>query len=106
MAERRSTVSAGIPWPTRAEALRLVVDEGARPDWHDGAACRHAPMDVTWFPTRAYDAGPAKAVCRTCPVRVECLAWAMKQGRRLEGIWGGLDEAGRLRLRRVRAVRA
>jgi Transcription factor WhiB len=43
----------------------------------------------------------AKAVCERCPVRGECLQWALDAGADADyGIWGGLDEAERRRLRR------
>jgi WhiB family redox-sensing transcriptional regulator len=41
----------------------------------------------------------AKAICRGCPVRLECLAAALDD--RIEyGIWGGLDERQRRSLLR------
>src|SRR3546814_526697 len=38
--------------------------------------------------------------CRACPVRTECLAWAMLHG--AEGYWGGTSTYQRDQLRRVR----
>lgn len=41
----------------------------------------------------------AKAICRGCPVRLECLVAALSD--HIEyGVWGGLDERERRRLRR------
>jgi WhiB family redox-sensing transcriptional regulator len=41
----------------------------------------------------------AKLICRRCPVSATCLSWALASG--LEaGIWGGLTEDERHRLRR------
>jgi WhiB family transcriptional regulator, redox-sensing transcriptional regulator len=37
---------------------------------------------------------PAKAVCARCPVRAQCLKWAI-DNRQTHGIWGGLDESER-----------
>jgi WhiB family redox-sensing transcriptional regulator len=42
----------------------------------------------------------AKAVCQRCPVRVQCLAWAMKTHQDA-GVWGGLSEDERRALRRA-----
>ncbi len=39
----------------------------------------------------------AKAVCAQCPVRMECLEWAIDT-RQPHGVWGGLDEHERERL--------
>lgn len=65
-------------------------------DWEDRAQCRGADADIFFAPggTQEYR---AKAVCRTCPVRWECLAYALKN--RVEhGVWGGLTDRERRRL--------
>jgi WhiB family redox-sensing transcriptional regulator len=36
----------------------------------------------------------AKAICRSCPVRKECLDYALRI-REQHGIWGGLNETER-----------
>ncbi len=54
-----------------------------------------------FFPVIDDEAGPAKAVCASCPVRLECLEYAI-QTRQDDGVWGGLDETERKRLRRRR----
>ena len=54
-----------------------------------------------FFPITDDEARPAKAVCSTCPVRLECLEYAIAT-RQDDGVWGGLDEAERKRLRRRR----
>jgi WhiB family transcriptional regulator, redox-sensing transcriptional regulator len=36
----------------------------------------------------------AKAVCGGCPVRAECLDWALASGERF-GVWGGMSERER-----------
>ncbi|HEX6523076.1 MAG TPA: WhiB family transcriptional regulator [Streptosporangiaceae bacterium] len=41
----------------------------------------------------------AKQICRRCPVRAECLAFATSNDERF-GIWGGLDPDERRNLRR------
>jgi WhiB family redox-sensing transcriptional regulator len=42
----------------------------------------------------------AKAVCATCPVRPECLEWALATGQD-SGVWGGTSEEERRALRRA-----
>lgn len=72
----------------------------ARPAWMARAACRGmAARDDVFFPPRGEATGPAKAICRGCPVRFDCLDYAMINGER-HGIWGGLSERERRRLRR------
>jgi WhiB family transcriptional regulator, redox-sensing transcriptional regulator len=63
--------------------------------WRSAAACRSADPDL-FFPIS--DSGPAreqtaqaKAICATCRVRRECLAFALRTGQ-VYGIWGGTTE--------------
>ncbi|MEU9090601.1 WhiB family transcriptional regulator [Streptomyces sp. NPDC087901] len=72
-------------------------------NWRTLAACRDEDPDL-FFPIGS--TGPAvvqtedaKAVCRGCPVREECLRWALDNGQDA-GVWGGLDEAERRALKR------
>ena len=69
--------------------------------WRAAAACRYCDPDL-FFPVSA--AGPAanqaataKAVCGQCPVRSQCLDFALSS-RQAYGIWGGLTEQERSRL--------
>jgi WhiB family transcriptional regulator, redox-sensing transcriptional regulator len=72
-------------------------------DWQARAVCRDVDPEL-FFPSA--EAGPAyarqvaagKAVCARCPVRAECLAWALE--RLPYGIAGGLTERERLAVRR------
>lgn len=73
--------------------------------WHDDAACQGADTTV-FFPASDNNAGPAKAICDTCPVAVECLEWAIET-RQPDGVWGGMTAQERHRLvrRRQKAAR-
>lgn len=78
------------------------------------AACRGAaPVDGTadgpagvhlWFPTRRSGAdnhaATAKDICRTCPVREQCLLYAVTLNID-DGVWGGTGEAERRWIRRA-----
>ena len=68
--------------------------------WRDDAACRGADIDL-FFPVSEDDAGPAKEICATCPVREACLEWAMATHQE-DGIFGGMTATERRRLRRRR----
>jgi WhiB family redox-sensing transcriptional regulator len=60
------------------------------------AACAAEDPDL-FFPDDSRsneDAARAKAICARCPVRDECLRWAI-DNRQTYGIWGGLDESDR-----------
>lgn len=66
--------------------------------WQDRALCAQADPDA-WFPEKGMSAWWAKQVCRRCPVRTECLGYALTHGE-TQGIWGGLSYNERLRLTR------
>jgi len=72
--------------------------------WWTEAACQAADPDL-FFPVsaagRGGDEARAKQVCAGCPVRTDCLSYALDAGAGLQGIWGGLSEAERTRLRRA-----
>jgi WhiB family redox-sensing transcriptional regulator len=66
--------------------------------WRFHARCADQDPDL-FFPVGS--SGPAlrqtlraKAVCAQCPVRSECLEWALDTGQP-HGVWGGLDEQER-----------
>ena len=60
----------------------------SHPAWMDAAACRDEDPEL-WFPLDG-NGRLARAICRECPVRVDCLNHAIAVGTR-DGIWGGLD---------------
>ena len=69
-------------------------------DWRKDAACRDLDTAI-FFPDVEEDSGPAQAICATCPVREACLEFALIT-RQDDGVWGGLDENERRRVRRRR----
>ena len=79
-----------------------IPDQG----WRRLAACRDADPEL-FFPVSA--SGPsldqitqAKAICAGCPVRRQCLAFALDT-RQDHGVWGGMSEQERrLRARKTR----
>ena len=74
------------------------------PDWHDQANCLGVDPDL-FFPERGASTREAKEVCRGCVVREDCLEFALQNGEKF-GIWGGLSERERRRIRRQRAQAA
>jgi WhiB family redox-sensing transcriptional regulator len=66
--------------------------------WMRRAASRGAGVD-TFFIESGASSRPAKATCAECPVRRECLDFALAQGERLRGIWGGTSERERRQMR-------
>ena len=68
--------------------------------WKDGALCKGAPIRM-FFLTRGEDPKPAQALCRECPVRIECIEYALATDC-YEGIFGGLTHRGRVKFMRAR----
>ncbi len=69
-------------------------------DWMDRGNCVGVNAAL-FFPERGESVVEAKAVCAACVVRAECLDYALTHRERF-GIWGGLSERERRRLRRAR----
>ena len=68
-------------------------------DWTAQAACGSKDPDDLFVSGAAQNR--AKAVCRSCPVRTECLADSLDN--RVEfGVWGGMTERERRALLRRR----
>ena len=76
------------------------IDTDGR-SWQDEANCLGVDPDL-FFPERGASTREAKEVCRGCVVRLDCLEFALVNGEKF-GIWGGLSERERRRLRRQRA---
>lgn len=75
-------------------------------EWWSLAACQAVDPDL-FFPMSATnparrELAAAKAVCERCPVRAECLQYALAAGQ-VQGIWGGTSEEERRLLRQRRA---
>jgi WhiB family redox-sensing transcriptional regulator len=68
--------------------------------WRQKGACRGLDPGI-FYPASDDDAGPAKAICATCPVREPCLEYALAHRER-DGIWGGATEKERRRMLRQR----
>lgn len=74
--------------------------------WWLQAECRGlttAERDDIFFPDRGAPTKTAKAICKVCPVREDCLKHALDNNERF-GIWGGLSERERRRIRRARNI--
>ena len=66
--------------------------------WQDRALCAQTDPEA-FFPEKGGSTREAKKVCRGCEVRAECLEYALEHDERF-GIWGGLSERERRRLKR------
>ena len=73
-------------------------------DWRQNGACRGMDPAV-FFPAQGQARAEAKRTCARCLVKADCLEYAMGANEPY-GIWGGLNEKERRRLRRERRLRA
>ncbi|MFM7509365.1 MAG: WhiB family transcriptional regulator [Actinomycetota bacterium] len=79
-----------------------AADPGGSESWQLYANCLGVDPDL-FFPERGASTREAKQVCQGCVVREECLEYALANGEKF-GIWGGLSERERRRIRRARAL--
>lgn len=66
--------------------------------WPERALCAETDPEA-FFPEKGGSTREAKRVCLSCEVRTECLEYALAHDERF-GIWGGLSERERRRLKR------
>ena len=82
---------------------RLVFDR-ADCRWMDAAACANQPRDI-FFPDGGRNTDlQAKAICAGCPVRANCLDYALATHSD-HGVWGGLNATEREHILRGTAHR-
>lgn len=78
---------------------------GLLEEWRLRAACRGIDTNL-FFPDRGDDQTEPKGICMGCPVRPQCLGYAVRRGEK-GGIWGGESERKRRALRkRMQAAQA
>jgi WhiB family redox-sensing transcriptional regulator len=79
--------------------------------WQDRGACRDEAVSLFFGPDgerqpeRDIREQKAKAICASCPVRAECLNYALSRPEKY-GTWGGMNEEERAAERRRRMRRA
>jgi WhiB family redox-sensing transcriptional regulator len=68
--------------------LRGLPQIGPNMAWEHQAACAGEPTIIFFPPVGAPPPTDAKAICRRCPVRLDCLDYALLAHIR-DGVWGG-----------------
>jgi WhiB family transcriptional regulator, redox-sensing transcriptional regulator len=87
------TVVPDAPVAFEPEPLPPAADQ-----WQDRALCAQTDPEA-FFPEKGGSTREAKKICLGCEVRHECLDYALEHDERF-GIWGGLSERERRRLKR------
>ena len=83
-------------------ALQALFEDGLDRTWQRRANCMGVDPEL-FFPERGASTREAKEVCRGCVVREDCLEFAIANSEKF-GIWGGMSERERRRVRRMRVL--
>jgi WhiB family redox-sensing transcriptional regulator len=67
-------------------------------EWMEDAKCKNNTT-VKFFPEKGSNGTEAKKFCESCPVRIDCLQYAL-DNIIIEGIWGGKSGWERRLIRR------
>lgn len=96
-----STAMTDLDEQALLELIGMIASppEGAL-DWQDEAVCAQTDPEA-FFPEKGGSTRDAKTVCSTCPVREQCLEYALENEERF-GIWGGLSERERRKISKER----
>lgn len=83
--------------------MTAMIDERKEQEWMERGACRGADFTIFFTGDDVYEEAPypspeAEAYCNICPVRADCLAWALEHHE--EGVWGGTTTYQRRQLGR------
>lgn len=81
---------------TMDTAVGVTYDRAPRSEdvvWQLRGICNNYDPDI-FQPDTVEDEEVAKAICRNCPVMLQCQAWALNK-REQAGVWGGLSEDDR-----------
>lgn len=80
----------------------LISTIGPQPAWMADGLCAQVDPEI-FFPEKGGSTREAKTICRVCPVRTDCLGWALER-REPFGVLGGLSGRERRKLLRGRAA--
>jgi WhiB family redox-sensing transcriptional regulator len=83
---------------TERRSVWNLLEDHDQPDWQEKALCAQTDPEA-FFPEKGGSTREAKRICAGCEVRAECLEYALAFDERF-GIWGGLSERERRRLKR------
>ena len=76
----------------------LVEDDDNQLSWQSDSLCAQTDPEA-FFPEKGGSTRDAKKICTSCEVRTQCLEYALANDERF-GIWGGLSERERRKLRK------
>ena len=94
--------SGFVEWGERAQdelgVFAELFDDAEEQEWQERALCAQTDPEA-FFPEKGGSTREAKRICQGCEVRSECLEYALAHDERF-GIWGGLSERERRKLKK------
>ncbi|NQX27022.1 WhiB family transcriptional regulator [Microbacteriaceae bacterium VKM Ac-2854] len=90
-------VRLGVPG-VRRDIDEPSTDESGLLAWQADSLCAQTDPEA-FFPEKGGSTREAKKICTSCEVRSQCLEYALQNDERF-GIWGGLSERERRKLRK------
>lgn len=94
----KDALKGRIPRQRVEQGLELLEEQDSDLSWQDEALCAQTDPEE-FFPEKGGSTRQAKQICARCDVRAECLETALATDEHY-GIWGGLSERERRRLKR------
>lgn len=102
----RTDFQAGVPGDWFVDPINLGVPGVRKPavadddplGWQADSLCAQTDPEA-FFPEKGGSTREAKKICTSCEVRAQCLEYALDNDERF-GIWGGLSERERRKLRK------
>jgi WhiB family redox-sensing transcriptional regulator len=89
-------VHLGVPGVRQPDKLVQADDNPLA--WQSDSLCAQTDPEA-FFPEKGGSTRDAKKICASCEVRMHCLEYALENDERF-GIWGGLSERERRKLRK------
>lgn len=89
--------TTGEPTHRPRTPLELILGRIDDQPWAEDALCAQTDPE-SFYPEKGGSTREAKAVCASCLVQAECLDYALDHDERF-GIWGGLSERERRRIK-------
>ena len=96
--DRQSRTAAGPDLAVLDFGVTALFAEDEDESWQDKALCAQTDPEA-FFPEKGGSTREAKRICLGCEVKDACLEYALANDERF-GIWGGLSERERRRLKR------
>jgi len=101
----QSDYRSGVPEDWFIDPVRLGVPgvrketgDGDPLSWQSDSLCAQTDPEA-FFPEKGGSTRDAKKICSSCEVKTQCLQYALANDERF-GIWGGLSERERRKLRK------